>query len=417
MMIMDKFYFKRTSAEIELAIHLFCNYHALMETHVAQGRIRSSLDRGAFVRPHDVLSNDVLAFLGEKRNSRSFAYGMEYGDHLLREKIAELENLKHSTSYTAENVAIMPGAWAGLEFVLMEIFHLKKGNRDDGHVAIIGPTLYHMCDYLITSLGFDVMAYDFVNPNTKHIPTKDEIDEIILEKPKAIIITNPNNPDGIYFPSDLLKYVIKRAQAEHIFVVIDEIQNEFPKESHGLHYSSWIQSPYVVRIDSPSKRYALPEYRVGWVIVDPILVGNRTSGIVGRMSGFMGNAPRAANSALIYLHEKEIEAKKNGTNLFEEKSKELKKKETYVVACLEKLSEVKNIFPRDACINRAVQFDYQGTDMQLAERLMNAGTLLMPASGYGYRPEDCVMRITFAEREEKLEHSMKTLELVLKSQP
>lgn len=411
-------YYRRTNEGIEEAVQRFCLYHAMMEPYIGQGIIKSSLDRGAFVRPHDVLPDDVLERFGPKRNSHSFAYGLEYGDTLLREKIAEFENCKHGTYYSAANIAIMPGAWKSIGFALMEIFQLKKGIKEKGHVAIIGPTLYQMFHYLDNSLGFNFVAYDFVDPEHEHIPqTVDDVANIFEEKPKAIIITNPTNPDGRYFPTMLLQHIIERAEAEKIYVLIDEIQNEFARRSqrnHGLSYGPWIQSPYVIRVDSPTKRYAIPEYRVGWVIADQRLLGDRTQGIVGRMSGSMGNAPRAANTGLLYLMEKEIEANRAGKELFQDKRTELEEKEQYVLDRLQHMGSVKKIFRRDACINLAVQFNFNGTDMQFAEALMKNGTLLMPASGYGYRTEDCVMRITFAERWKRLEHAMNTLERVLK---
>src|SRR3989338_7972200 len=130
------------------------------------------------------------------------------------------------------------------------------------------------------------------------------------------------------------------------------------------------------------------------------------------MSGFMGNAPRAANTALIRLMELEREK----PNFLEAIEQELAAKERYVLERLKNISTVAEIYPRDACFNYAVRFNYSGTDMQLAEALMRNGTLFMPASGYGYKAENCVMRITFAERVEKLEQGMDRVTMILKDQ-
>lgn len=409
---MEQNYRKRTSRQILEAVNQFCLYHDLLHEQATKGNIRSSVDRGAFVRPQDVLPQEILDLLGKHSRGNSYAYGPERGDYQLREKIAELESARHGTTYTAENVAMVPGAWAGLEFVLQEIVGLRGGIKSDREIAIVGPTLYQMFHNPIFYLGMNIVAYDFVVPGKSHVPSKDDIDQILENNPKAIVISNSNNPDGKYIPNDVLKHTIERAQETGTYVIIDEIQNCFPAIEEVI-YGSWIQKPHVIRVDSPSKRYALAEYRVGWVIAESDLLGDRIDGIVGRMSGIMGNAPRAANTALIRIIEKELEKIQTGKDFLEKPKSELHQKERYVTERLKSIPRVNQILPRDACINLAFQVDYAGSDMDLARELMREGTLIMPACGYGYDPMETVMRITFAERDNKLEYALDCLEQVL----
>lgn len=429
-MLENEKYIKGSSASILEAVRLFHEYHELMHESVSDGHIKSSVDRGTFSRPQDILPESVLDLLGPKRRSDSYSYGPECGDPVIRKTIAEIENMRHGTHYRTDHVAITPGAWQGLEFVLQEIMHLDKGKIDDAPIAVIGPTLYQMFHYPIQSLGMNIVAYNFVKPGSPHVPTSmDDLEDIFRIKPRAIVITNPNNPDGLYFPTDLLEKVVERAEHERVYVIIDEIQNFFPRSGETITYGPWIQSPFVIRLDSPSKRYGMADYRVGWLIAHPELVGNRVNGIVGRMSGMIGNAPRAANTALLYLLEKEKSGE--AAQLFSSAWEELHNKEEYVLSRLNELKDkhdINKIFPRDACTNLTIQVNCpyicgqrypnpELTDIQLAEQLMEEGTLIMPASGYGYDPKDLVFRITFAERKEKLEHSLDTLKSVLNPVP
>ncbi len=248
----------------------------------------------------------------------------------------------------------------------------------------------------------------------------EDIEEVFHERPRIIFITNPNNPDGKYFPPGLLREVIERAQLEGIYVIIDEIQNCFQKNNEYPGYGPWIEQPHVIRLDSASKRYALAEYRIGWVRADPGLLGtalpngrSHLEGIVGRMSGLVGNAPRAANTLLSWIMEQEIVA---GAKFMHTVRCELAAKADYIRKRLEAMKGIKVIMP-EACINITAQTSFSGTDMELAERLMLAGTLLMPSVGYGYEHHPATMRITFAERMEKLEHSMDVLERCLRQPP
>lgn len=409
-------YIRRTPSDIVEAVRHFCQYHDTFHRYLQQGgKIESALDRGAFRRPQDLLPPEALRLLGEGQRSNSYAYGPEAGDPKLRDKIAEVENRHHGTNYTQKNIAIMPGAWAGLEFALEEILNLEGGRIDSGKVIVIGPTLYQMFHRPIRFLGVETIAYDFVIPETEHIPTSmEDLEDIFREKPKAIVISNPNNPDGRYFPMPLLHELVERAAREKVFILLDEIQNSLPRDGVGLCYGPWIQAPHVLRMDSPSKRYALAEHRVGWVIADEKLLGlTRMDGIVGRMSGMMGNAPRAANTLLLYLMEKELEKFSSSIDFLQAQWDELRKKEQYILDRLRTVPKIKRVLMPDACINVTIELNRPETDMVFAERLMHAGTLLMPSSGYGYDPEMCTFRITFAERDEKLKHSMDVLTSVL----
>jgi aspartate/methionine/tyrosine aminotransferase len=399
-------YYKRAPAGIINSIELFCKYHEVMHDYIEKGRIKSSLDRGAYVRPQDLLPKEIITLLGPEKNSHSNAYGPEAGDLALREKIVRLENKKRGTNYSTTNIAMMPGAWAALEFCIEEIM----ARSDNKKVAIVGPTLYQMFYRPIAHLNLDVIAYDFVKPGFSHVPESiGDLQDLFAEKPKVIVLTNPNNPDGKYIKSGLVKEIINRCEQENCFLIIDEMQDCLNKKG-GLDYGKWIQNPNVIRVDSVSKRYALAEYRVGWVLAEARLIGDRLNGITSRMSSIMGNAPRAPNTAIMNIFDKELHA----PHFLKQKNEEIEKKKAYVLGRLEKMKNIKKIIEPDACVNITVQIAYPGTDMQLAEELMKNGTLIMPASGYGYNSEDCFLRITFAERLEKLEHALDTLEKVIK---
>jgi len=100
--------------DLRAALNRWSEYHDIVHSHMHS--VGSSLDRGTFGRPQDLLPGNVLNLFGEGRHSESYAYGHEMGDNKIRDLIALAENYKHGTSYTAENVAVMPGAWAGLVF-------------------------------------------------------------------------------------------------------------------------------------------------------------------------------------------------------------------------------------------------------------------------------------------------------------
>ena len=422
--MIERSYHKRNNEDVIRMARTFDEYHTCFRNFVSKNpeRIRASLDRGTLVYPLEMYRDGELDMLGSKRSSRSFSYGPEEGDIKVREKIAEVENIKHRTNYSADNVAIIPGAWGGLEFALQEVLNFRRG-KSEGRVAVIGPTLYQMFYTPIEHFGMDIEAYDFTKLDDAHRPESiDELAEVFDSNPRAVVVTNSNNPDGTYFNPNILKEVIEKAGERGIYVLLDEIQNCFPSDGNGLNYGLWIQAPNVIRLDSPSKRYALSDCRVGWMIAEPeILYGhtngnvhvNRVEGAVGRMSGVMGNAPRAANNLLIHLLENELNCLSNGKQPFAEYSEQLRAKRDFVISQLETMPRIEAIHVSESCVNVTTRIDSHKTDLELSQDLMQGGLLLMPASGYGYNPEDSTLRITFAEREQKLREGMDILKKYL----
>ncbi len=397
--------------QINKRMRAFNEYYSLLREAIEKGNLKSSLDRGAFTHPRQILNRDIINSLGLKRHRISLGYGQEVGEDIVRKKIVERENLIHGTDYKLENVALVAGAWFGVEVVIEEIVQKFKNKKTK--IAVIGPTHYQLFQRPIEVLGLEIVGFDFVNFKGSTPKTKEEIDQILKCKPDVVFVTNPNNPIGEYFPSDLLKYLVSTCKIRNIFVIIDEMQNFLPAEGKKLNYAKWIQSKNVVRIDSFSKHYALAEYRVGWVIADKSIIGSRYTGITQHVRGLMGNAPRAANDAIVKLLDIEINEIKNKVeNPLRLKIKGLYKKENYIIKLLAKNPKIE-IIHRDACFNLTIRIKDFPNDIEMSRQLMDRGTLIMPCTGYGYRTEDVVMRITFAERWSRIKHSMTILTDIL----
>lgn len=397
-------YDRRTAADVLNAIDRFCDYHDMF----IGKRPQDLLDTGVFFRgPWDIFPRE---FIEKHLLPVARAYGHEAGSYKLRQKIAEVENRRHGTSYTVDNVCIVPGAWAGLVLAIEETMELRGGKHCGQHFAVIGPTLYQMFHRPIRDYGMEVFAYDYIKAGRPHVPqTMAELDEVFTAKPRAIIISNPNNPDGVFFPTSLLKEVIERASQDGVYIVIDEMQNCFVAQGAGLRYGPWIHQPHVIRLDSPAKRYGLAQHRVGWCIADPKCLGDRRSGIIGRMSSFIANAPKDLDDILPLL----IDLDMQKPDFLLELEESLRQREQYVYKRLAQMSGVQEVYRREGCVNIAFRTQFSGDDLALAKQLIERKTLMMPASGYGYNPEDAVLRLTFTQDMKRIEHGLDSLEAVL----
>ena len=206
----EKFYVRNTE-DILKSVDSFCNYYHTIKKYINRNKIISSLDRGTFSHPKDILTNELLDLLGNKRDKNSYAYGIESGEELVRQKIYEVENLKYDTNYSLNDVAIVAGAWSGVELVIEELASLEKGMANKITVLTIGPTHYQLFHRSINKIGIKIVGFDFVNCQKDSVPKtfldiKKGIEEV---KPEVVFITNPNNPNGIYYDSKVVRALVE----------------------------------------------------------------------------------------------------------------------------------------------------------------------------------------------------------------
>lgn len=402
----------RDTKAVKKCLRAFNGYYALVREFIEKGSLKSSLDRGAFTHPTQILNQEIIDLLGPSRHKISLGYGPEAGEDSLRNNIAELDNIKFGTHYKIENVVMVAGAWCGVEIVIEELANLESGQIKKLKVAVIGPTHYQLFQRPIEVLGVEVVGFDFVNFQGSTPQTWSEIEDILAIKPDAIFITNPNNPNGEYFPPDLLKTLINVCKQKNIYIIIDEMQDFLQRKGKSIGYGKWIQSNNVIRINSYSKHYALAEYRIGWVIANNKIVGDRYSGLISRIRGLMGNPPKASNDAILALLQIEKVRYQGGTYALEEFTNILYESEKYLREELQKIPNIE-ILGTDACFNITIRILNASSDIDVARKLMAAGTMIMPCEGYGYDTKDSVMRITFAERRERIEHCLETLKSVV----
>jgi len=90
------------------------------------------------------------------------------------------------------------------------------------------------------------------------------------EKPKAIFLTNPNNPTGQYLTTKELEEVYVEAERLNAKVIVDEVYLGTEHEDDKLKSIADIgfESGNVIATSGLSKAYGLPGLRIGWIIAE-----------------------------------------------------------------------------------------------------------------------------------------------------
>lgn len=90
----------------------------------------------------------------------------------------------------------------------------------------------------------------------------DDIDRSITENTKALVITNPHNPSGIFMDKKEILNLQRYLKGEDILLVVDEIFRDFIGESS----SAALSGDNVVITSSLSKIFGMGGLRIGWVV-------------------------------------------------------------------------------------------------------------------------------------------------------
>ncbi|KAH8588687.1 putative aspartate aminotransferase [Bisporella sp. PMI_857] len=194
--------------------------------------------------------------------STKLTYGAIRGSDTLRGRLSALYSARTASPLSAENILITPGAIAA-NFLLL---YTLIGPED--HVICMYPT-YQQLYAVPKSLGAEVSLWR-LQKDKKYIPDVKELDSLVKENTKMIIINNPNNPTGATTPKSVLQELVNFAKERDIIVLSDEVyrplfhgispaDQEFPPSLLSLGYSRTIVT------GSMSKAYSLAGIRIGWI--------------------------------------------------------------------------------------------------------------------------------------------------------
>lgn len=191
-------------------------------------------------------------------------YTSAQGDVETRKAIADYLNNTYDTSFDADDFYITMGAAASLSLC----FHALTASKDDEFIAIA--PYFPEYKVFVDSAGASLRV---VKADTEHFQIDfEELESLIREHTKGVIINSPNNPSGTVYSEETIKKLAKLLEDKEkeygnpIFIICDEPYREIVYDG--------VQVPYVTRYYnntlvcySYSKSLSLPGERIGFVLV------------------------------------------------------------------------------------------------------------------------------------------------------
>lgn len=206
----------------------------------------------------DFKPQDYVVEAAKKMMDQSSAYAPGAGVEELREVYVEYLNEQIGTDYKTENVMVTAG---GMSAVYLSLLCCC----DPGDEVLI-------CEpYYTNYAGMVQMQYAKpvkVSPKAGSLMVDaDDIEKVITEKTKMLMLNSPSNPTGQVMPAETLEKIAVLAKKHNFFVMTDEVYRHIifdNKKFCSIASIKGLEDRMIV-VDSCSKSNAMPGYRVGFL--------------------------------------------------------------------------------------------------------------------------------------------------------
>ena len=216
------------------------------------------------VPPCKDVDESIKKIIDEHPSDYVHGYTSAQGDNEVRKAIAKDLNKRYGTSYAFDQIYMTCGAAASLCITFKALVE-----KPSDEILAIAP---FFTEYKVFTEGAGA-TFKVVPADTKtfNINLK-ELEKMVNENTKAIIVNSPNNPTGVVYTEECLKKVseiLRNKEKEYnhpIYIVCDEPYREIV---YGDAKVSHIPSLYdnTIVCYSYSKSLSLPGERIGYILV------------------------------------------------------------------------------------------------------------------------------------------------------
>ena len=304
--------------------------------------------------------------------------------------------------YTRANCAVAVGA----KHVLYNLFEAMLDEGDS--IAFATPYWTSYLD-IAEIVGAQIQLLP-CPPEQDYKLTPAQLDEALARKPRLFLFNNPSNPTGMVYGKDeiaaLAKVLVKHPDT---WVVTDDIYNRMVFDDVGYHNFVTAEPSLrdrVVFVDSLSKTYGMPGWRVG-LMAGPEVVAKA---LVTLNSNHITNIPEVVTAAA-------VAALSGPQDVPTAKCAEFQGKRDQVVAAMRAIPGVVcpwpqgafYVFPDVSCaFGRRHGDTVIGNDVELCAALLEAkGVACVPGSAFG---EPRALRISYTCPTEQLGEGLKRIQ-------
>ncbi len=137
-----------------------------------------------------------------------------------------------------------------------------------GDSILIPQPSYPLLQFLIEAEGLEARPYPLHQADGEWLLDREGLARACNETTRAIILVHPNNPTGHFLKTDDLNWLIEFS-ADRLWLISDEVFADYAWSAGSTHIRSLtqIEAPNVFSLSGLSKICALPQMKLGWIVM------------------------------------------------------------------------------------------------------------------------------------------------------
>ncbi|GFS03954.1 tyrosine aminotransferase [Elysia marginata] len=161
----------------------------------------------------------------------------------------------------ATDVVLTSGCSGALEMAIACL-------ADPGQNILIPRPGFSLYKTVAVSLGIHVKHYDLLPERSWEIDLQ-QMENLIDDDTAAIVVCNPSNPCGSVFSEEHIQDILNTVSRYRLPLIADEIYEHFVFSGFKYHsFASLSQDVPVLACGGLTKRYLVPGWRMGWIVIN-----------------------------------------------------------------------------------------------------------------------------------------------------
>lgn len=318
----------------------------------------------------------------------------------LREAICKKLKEDNGLVYTPSQIVVSTGAKQSLANIFLAIIN-------DGDEVII-PKPYWVSYPELVSLAGGIPVYCNSSIENEYKYNKDNIEVLINDRTKAIVLNSPNNPTGVVYSKEELMEIAEIAKKYDLLIISDEIYEKliYDEEKH-ISIASISKDAYdrTIVINGLSKSYAMTGWRLGYTAC--------SEKIAKLMTNLQSHMTSNTCSITQYAA---VEALTGPQEQIKVMVSEFEKRRDYMVETLKQIKDISIIKPKGAFyvmvnIEKLIGKDFNGK--KVTDSVSFASVLLeeekvavIPGAAFGL---ENYIRLSYATSMESIKEGLKRI--------
>ena len=318
----------------------------------------------------------------------------------LREAICKKFKEDNGLIYKPSQIVVSTGAKQSLANVFLAI--LNPGDE------VIVPNPYWVSYPELIGLADGKAVFVESDETSSYKFTKENLEKVVTEKTKAIILNTPNNPTGTIYNKEELIEIAEFAKKHDLIIVSDEMYEKliYDGEKH-VSIASVSDDAYerTIVINGLSKSYAMTGWRLGYC------------GASEKIAKLMTNIQSHMTSNVCSITQyAAVEALNGPQDKVKEMIVEFERRRNYMAKTLEEMNNLSIIKPQgafyiminiDKCLGKEINGERINDSMDFSAKLLeHEKVAVIPGKAFGL---DNYVRVSYATSMESIEKGLERI--------